>query len=87
MTTTNELEQKPRSGLSDLTVGLGAFKEDWFKVSNCPSDFIPSGAKVFIGIDHASPDGDCTVKGFYDPETGEFHIQEILSSPNVISTP
>ncbi len=24
MTTTNELEQKPRSGLSDLTVGLAA---------------------------------------------------------------
>lgn len=68
---------------SRLTVGLGVFKKEWFKISEYPSDFIPSGAKTFIGIDHASPDGDCTVKGFYDPETGEFHIQEILSSPNV----
>lgn len=52
------------------------FNKDWLKISEYPSDFIPNGAEVFIGIDYASPDGDYTVKGFYDPKTGEIHIQE-----------
>lgn len=46
------------------------------KVSDCPTDFIPAGAKIIIGVDMA--DDDCTVKGFYDPKTGEYHIQEVV---------
>jgi hypothetical protein len=38
---------------------------------------IPVGAQVIIGVDH-SKDGDTTVKGFYDPDTGEYHINEYL---------
>jgi len=53
------------------------FKKEWIKISEYPSDFIPNGGQVFVGIDYGSPDGDCTVKGFYDPVTGEYHIQEI----------
>src|SRR3990167_910501 len=30
----------------------------------------PKGTKVFIGIDQCSPNGDYTVKGFYDPKIG-----------------
>ena len=73
----------PTGAASALSAGLGVFKKEWFKVSECPSDFIPFGAAVIIGVDRASPDGDCTVKGFYDPKTKEFHIQELLSTPNV----
>jgi hypothetical protein len=51
------------------------FKDEWFKESDYPTDFIPNGAEIFVGIDYASPDSDCTVKGFYID--GEFHIQEI----------
>lgn len=47
------------------------------KVSDYPSDFIPAGAMTIIGRD-LSEEGDCTVKVFYDPSTGEYHIQEIL---------
>ena len=47
------------------------------KVSDCPADYIPDGAEAIIGVDY-SDDGDCTVKGFYDPKTGEYHIQEVL---------
>ena len=56
------------------------FKDLRIKTSQYPRDFIPKGAEIFVGIDHGSPDGDCTVKGFYDPQTGEFHIQEV--TPN-----
>lgn len=58
------------------------FKKEWFKASDCPRDFIPAGAEIFVGVDRGSPDGDYTVKGFYDPKTGELHIQE-FSGPNV----
>ncbi|WP_372809354.1 hypothetical protein [Litorivivens sp.] len=51
------------------------FKEEWIKNSDCPADFIPAGSKVFVGIDEGSPDGDCTVKGFY--KDGEFHVQSV----------
>ena len=51
------------------------FKKEWLKPSNSPSDFIPNGAEMFIGVDRASPNGDCTVKGFY--KNGEYHIQEV----------
>lgn len=47
------------------------------KVSDYPTDYIPAGAKVITGIDY-SDEGECTVKGFYDPKTGEYHIQEVV---------
>jgi hypothetical protein len=49
------------------------FKREWLKSSEYPADFIPAGGKVFIGVDRGSPDGDCTVKGFY--KDGEFYVQ------------
>lgn len=51
------------------------FDPAWIKTSDWPANIIPAGA---IAIDQASDNGDCTVKGFYDPATGEFHIQEVL---------
>ena len=56
------------------------FDKDMIKISEYPADFIPNGCKVFVGFDTASPNGDCTVKGFYSPITGEIHIQEIDSN-------
>lgn len=47
----------------------------WIKTSEYPPNFLPAGS---IAIDQASEDGDCTVKGFYDPATGEYHIQEVV---------
>ena len=44
-------------------------------VSEYPADFVPAGATVLIGIDEGSPDGDCTVRGFY--KDGEYHIQDV----------
>ena len=54
------------------------FKKEWIKISEYPADFVPKGAEVFVGVDQGSPYGDCTVKGFYDPNTGAFHIQELV---------
>ena len=51
------------------------FKKEWLKPSDYPSDFIPIGAEVFIGVDKESPNGDYTAKGFY--KNGEYHIQEV----------
>jgi hypothetical protein len=51
------------------------FKKEWFKVSEYPSDFIPNGAEIFVGVDYGL-EPSYTVKGFHDPETGEIHIQE-----------
>ena len=45
------------------------------KTSDYPSYILPVGS---IAIDQAEENGDFTVKGFYDPKTGEFHIQEII---------
>lgn len=53
------------------------FDERKIEISDYPSDFIPEGAVVILGVDY-SKDGDCTVKGFYDPKTGEYHIQEVV---------
>lgn len=47
----------------------------WVKTSDYPPNFLPAGS---IAIDQSSEDGDCTVKGFYDPKTGEYHIQEVV---------
>ena len=47
----------------------------WIKISEYPPNFLPAGS---IAINQASEDGDCTVKGFYDPATGEYHIQEVV---------
>lgn len=43
------------------------------KISEYPPNFLPAGS---IAIDQGNEDGDYTVKGFYDPKTGEYHIQE-----------
>ena len=54
----------------------------WIKTSDYPADFLPAGS---IAIDQASEDGDytCTVKGFYDPATGEYHIQEVVHNAEI----
>ena len=49
-------------------------------LSKYQSNLIPHGAEAFVSVDHGAPDGDYTVRGFYDPKTGECHIQEV--SPN-----
>ena len=53
------------------------FDSSKIKMSDCPADFIPAGAEIIIGVDMAR-DSDTTVKGFYDPATGEYHIQEVV---------
>jgi hypothetical protein len=40
---------------------------------------IPEGVQLIIGVDH-SKDGDTTVYGYYDPATGEYHIQEVIET-------
>ena len=54
---------------------MDVFKKEWLHESEYPSNFIPADCEVFIGVDYASPDKDCTVRGFY--KDGEFHIQEV----------
>jgi len=48
-------------------------------ISDYPSNYIPRDAEIFIGIDYAKEDGDCTVKGFRDKD-GAFHIQGVEHS-------
>ena len=45
-------------------------------VSDWPENLIPANGKAF-----SFTDGNCTVKGFYDPDTGVTHIQEITTAP------
>ena len=52
----------------------GFIDPSWIKISDYPPDFLPAGT---IAIDQASEDGDCAVKGFYNPNTNEYHIQEV----------
>lgn len=67
-------------GLRSTAQDVGRFIDPaWIKTSDWPANIIPAGA---MAIDRASEDGDCTVKGFYDPATGEFHIQEVLHNQN-----
>lgn len=56
----------------------------WIKTSEYPPDFLPTGS---IGIDQSSENGDCTVKGFYDPKTGEYHIQEVVHNTQIQRAP
>lgn len=77
MTTTRKT---PKVGCSEVLCSIAQtverlFDPAWIKTSDWPANIIPAGA---IAIDQASDNGDCTVKGFYDPATGEFHIQEVL---------
>ena len=53
------------------------FKKGHIKISPYPTDFIPNGSKLIIGLDEASPNGDsnCCVKGFY--KDGKYHVQKI----------
>ena len=76
-TTTGEpLALRLTEGLCSTAPTVERFIDpSWIKTSDWPANIIPAGA---IAIDQASEDGDCTVKGFYDPATGEFHIQEVL---------
>lgn len=53
------------------------FDASKIKESGHPSDFIPAGAVTILGVD-VSKDGDYTVKGFHDPATGEYHVQEVV---------
>lgn len=60
----------------DDNQGMADFiEQSWIKTSEYPSNFLPAGS---IAINQASEDGECTVKGFYDPATGEYHIQEVV---------
>ena len=52
----------------------------WIKISDYPANFLPAGT---IAIDQASEKGDFTVKGFYDPNTGEYHIQEVVHNAKI----
>ena len=52
------------------------FSEIKIPRSEYPRDFIPNGAKVFIGMDPGSKDESCTVKGFC--LDGVYHIQEVI---------
>jgi hypothetical protein len=54
------------------------FDKDWIKKSDYPKDFIPANAEIIVGVDMAKDGRDCTVKGFYDPASGEYHVQEVL---------
>jgi len=58
------------------------FKDINIPISQYPFNYIPAGAKILIGIDEGSSDGDCTVKGFY--KDGEYHIQEIVNHNNEV---
>ena len=53
------------------------FDPAWIKWSNVPADFIPSGAVIIGGSDCMGVNEDYTLKGFFNPSTGEYHIQEI----------
>jgi len=64
---------------TDMSKPIKPFDSKW--VSSYLDNFIPSGAEVFIGIDMATGADYSTevkVKGFFDPKTGEYHIQEII---------
>ena len=51
-------------------------KEKNIKISNYPTNVIPKNVIAFIGVDEGSGDYTTEVKGFFDPITKEFHIQE-----------
>ena len=52
----------------------------WITTSDYPPNVLPAGS---IAIDQASENGDCTVKGFYDQKTGEYHIQEVVHNAEI----
>ena len=45
-------------------------------ISDWPENLIPANGKAF-----SFTDGNGTVTGFYDPDTGVTHIQEITTAP------
>ena len=51
----------------------GPFDSISVPVSDWPPNVIPAGATP---VSQTSEDGTYTLKGFYDPATGELHIQE-----------
>lgn len=52
---------------------------NWIKTSDYPVDCLPAGGVV---INQTSEDGKYTVKGFYDPKTDEYHIQQYIVNQN-----
>ncbi len=44
-----------------------------------PPEFIPAGATPIVSVDVGSPDGDCTIRGFY--KDGELHVQAVEYHP------
>lgn len=80
-----ELKQTPESGGSPLNDGL--YNEDGknnlfdltkIKISDYPENYIPNGAQIIVAYDEGSKYGDCSIKAFFDPKTGEYHIQEVV---------
>ena len=55
------------------------FNAKHIKTSDCPPDFIPSGAKAFTTTDEDEKGKECTITGFY--EGGVCHIQSIQTLP------
>lgn len=45
--------------------------------SDYPENFIPACAELIVKTDYGSPDGDCTVISFHDPQTGIIHILDV----------
>ena len=76
---TNNEMLKATSGRDTDTEDEPLFRSNWVKISEYPNNFVPAGAKIIIGVDEASPDGDCTVRGFC--KDGVFHIQEVGNEP------
>jgi hypothetical protein len=54
------------------------FNISLLQISDCPANFIPAGATITLGVDLAADGTEYTVKGFYEPKTGHYHIQEII---------
>ena len=85
-----EIKQMQESGGSLLNDGLcnenSFFDLTKIKTSEFPANFIPAGAKEFV-FEDKSEGGICTIKGFYDPTTGEQHIQEMVHNVKVRGAP
>lgn len=67
---------------------FSTLKESDIPRSAYPDNFIPKKAKAFVSIDFAEGgdcQANCIVRGFYDPSTGEYHIQSIEDMPSCSS--
>lgn len=48
---------------------------EWIQISKYPSNYIPPNCEEFSHIDEYS-----SIKGFYDPDSEELHIQEFMDN-------